>query len=147
VEGVRNNMLAIRDEILMLSRGAAAGEFHLRGDATRFEFAFREMVEALNQLMANADEGLSQTCRVLSAVADGDLTLTLDGKASGRFAELQHSTNTTVMQLRGMVQEIQQAVLAINTAAGEIASGNQDLSARTEQQAASLEERRRAWRS
>ncbi|WP_334132605.1 methyl-accepting chemotaxis protein [Silanimonas lenta] len=140
VEGVRNNMLAIRDEILMLSRGAAAGEFHLRGDATRFEFAFREMVEALNQLMANADEGLSQTCRVLSAVADGDLTLTLDGKASGRFAELQQSTNTTVMQLRGMVREIQQAVLAINTAAGEIASGNQDLSARTEQQAASLEE-------
>jgi methyl-accepting chemotaxis protein len=140
VEGVRSNLLAIRDEILMLSRGAAAGEFGLRGDMARFEFAFAEMVQALNQLMGNADAGLQRTCDLLAAVAEGDLSRSLDSDASGRFGELQESTNSTVLRLRAMVGEIQSAVRAINTAAAEIASGNSDLSARTEQQAAALEE-------
>jgi methyl-accepting chemotaxis protein len=140
VEGVRNNLLAIRDEILMLSRGAAAGEFQLRGDAQRFEFAFAEMVEALNRLMGNADAGLMRTCEMLGAIAEGDLSGSLARDASGRFGELQESTNSTVLRLRAMVAEIQSAVRAINSAAAEIASGNSDLSARTEQQAAALEE-------
>ena len=140
VEGVREKLLAIRDEILRLSRGAAAGEFSLRGDAQRFEFAFREMVDALNQLMANADDGLDRTCRVLVAVAEGDLSRRIEGHSQGRFAELQDATNATVQRLREIVGEIQGAVGAINSAASEIAAGNADLSARTEQQAASLEE-------
>jgi methyl-accepting chemotaxis protein len=138
--GVRGNLTAIRDEILRLSRGAAAGDFHLRGDADRFEHAFREMVDALNALMENADTGLSRTCEVLGAIAQGDLRKRIEGAASGRFAELQASTNATAEALRGILGEIHSAVDAINSAASEIAAGNADLSARTEQQAASLEE-------
>ncbi|MFY8135889.1 MAG: methyl-accepting chemotaxis protein [Aquimonas sp.] len=140
VAGVRSNLTAMRDEILRLSRGAAAGDFHLRGDAGRFEHAFREMVDALNALMENADTGLSRTCEVLGAIAQGDLRKRIEGAASGRFAELQASTNATADALRGILGEIHTAVDAINSAASEIAAGNADLSARTEQQAASLEE-------
>ncbi|SDD61256.1 methyl-accepting chemotaxis protein [Aquimonas voraii] len=140
VDGVRANLTAMRDEILRLSRGAAAGEFHLRGDAARFEHAFREMVDALNALMENADTGLSRTCEVLGAIAQGDLRKRIEGAASGRFAELQASTNATADALRGILGDIHTAVDAINSAASEIAAGNADLSARTEQQAASLEE-------
>ncbi len=140
VDGVREKLLAVRDEILRLSQGAAAGTFQLRGDAQRYEFAFREMVDSLNQLMANADEGLDRTCRVLAAVAGGDLSHTIQGQSQGRFAELQQATNATVVRLREIVGDIQSAVGAINSAAGEIASGNADLSSRTEQQAAALEE-------
>ncbi|MFN7781654.1 MAG: methyl-accepting chemotaxis protein [Lysobacterales bacterium] len=140
VAGVRSNLTAMRDEILRLSRGAAAGDFHLRGDAGRFQHAFREMVDALNALMENADSGLSRTCEVLGAIAQGDLRKRIEGDASGRFAELQASTNATADALRGILGEIHSAVDAINSAASEIAAGNADLSARTEQQAASLEE-------
>ncbi len=140
VDGVRSKLAAIRDEILRLSRGAAAGEFHLRGDAARFDHAFREMVDALNALMENADTGLSRTCDALGAIAQGDLRRRLEGEASGRFAELQASTNATAEALRGILGEIHSAVEAINRAASEIAAGNADLSARTEQQAAALEE-------
>ena len=140
VDGVREKLLAVRDEILRLSQGAAAGAFHLRGDAERYEFAFREMVDSLNQLMATADDGLERTCRVLAAVAEGDLSRSIEGQSQGRFAELQRATNATVTRLREIVGDIQQAVGAINSAAGEIASGNADLSSRTEQQAAALEE-------
>jgi methyl-accepting chemotaxis protein len=90
--------------------------------------------------MANADAGLERTCAVLGALAEGDLSRSIEGQAQGRFAELQQATNATVARLREIVGEIQTAVGAINSAAGEIASGNGDLSSRTEQQAAALEE-------
>ena len=43
-------------------------------------------------------------------------------------------------QLTGLVRQLQEATEAIGTASREIASGNQDLSQRTEEQASSLEE-------
>jgi len=53
---------------------------------------------------------------------------------------MRDDADTTVTQLTDIVGRIQQATDSINLAAGEIASGNSDLSRRTEQQAASLEE-------
>src|SRR5690606_26033292 len=55
-------------------------------------------------------------------------------------ATMRDDANTTVSQLTQIISRIQHATLSINTAAGEIASGNQDLSRRTELQAANLEE-------
>jgi len=106
VEGIRERLGAVHDEILKLSQGAAAGQFDLRGDESRFEFAFREMIVALNALMGTADSGLRATCDILGAVAQGDLTRTLDTRMQGRFEELQGSTNTSISQVRGIVADI-----------------------------------------
>jgi methyl-accepting chemotaxis protein len=140
VEGIRERLGAVHDEILKLSQGAADGQFDLRGDESRFEYAFRDMIVALNTLMGTADAGLRSTCDILGAVAQGDLTRTLDSQMHGRFQELQGSTNASISQVRGIVVDILETVSSITTAAGEIAGGNADLSSRTEQQAASLEE-------
>ncbi|HEY4560386.1 MAG TPA: methyl-accepting chemotaxis protein, partial [Lysobacter sp.] len=69
-----------------------------------------------------------------------DLTQNADENLPGQFGELAHNANRTVQQLAGIVGQIRMGSQLINTAAGEIASGNSDLSARTESQAASLEE-------
>ncbi len=78
--------------------------------------------------------------RVLSALAQGDLTERIDSHYDGKFGALKNDANTTVDQLTLIVSQIKQASDTINTAAAEIAAGNQDLSSRTEEQAASLEE-------
>jgi methyl-accepting chemotaxis protein len=77
---------------------------------------------------------------VLRAIAEGDLTQRVEGEFAGVFARMQADANASTGSLAAVVATIQSAVLHINTAAGEIASGNQDLSRRTEAQAANLEE-------
>lgn len=59
VDGVRERLAGVRDEISRLADAAARGEFSARGDESRFEFAFREIVVTLNALMENAEGGLS----------------------------------------------------------------------------------------
>ncbi|GAB3093792.1 methyl-accepting chemotaxis protein [Lysobacter terrae] len=140
VDSVKAGMQAVNAEIKGLVDAACAGDFSHRGDAQRFEFVYREMVEGLNTLMASADRGLNEVGTLLAAVSQGDLTREADANLPGRFGNLAEDANGTVRHLAQVVGQIRLGSDAISTAAGEIASGNNDLSQRTEQQAASLEE-------
>ncbi|GAA5078812.1 methyl-accepting chemotaxis protein [Lysobacter panacisoli] len=140
VDSVKHGMQAINAEIKTLVDAAVAGDFSRRGDAARFEFVYRDVVQSLNQLMATAEEGLHEVGSLLAAVADGDLNRRVEVELPGQFGRLSHDANRTVEQLAQIVGQIRQGSDAISSAAAEIAAGNNDLSQRTEQQAASLEE-------
>ena len=140
MDGVKANLLALSQEIGNLAQAAVRGDFSVRGDESRFEFGFRDMVANLNLLMETADSSLQSLSHVLQAVAAGDLTVRMEGDYQGVFAQMRDAANTTVRNLTEMVGRIQDAASAINIAATEIAQGNNDLARRTEQQAANLEE-------
>ncbi|WP_022972125.1 methyl-accepting chemotaxis protein, partial [Xanthomonas maliensis] len=140
MDAAKASLLSINTEIKQLAQAAASGDFSARGDAQRFKYDFAVMVADLNSMMEVSDRNLGKLSQLLGAVAEGDLTARMDGEFHGVFARLRDDANTTVQQLTDIVGRIKHSTLAINTAAGEIAAGNQDLSQRTEQQAANLEE-------
>ena len=137
---VKANLGAINGEIAQLAEAAARGDFSARGDESRYQFAFAEMVQALNALMRQADAGLGDVGRIMAALADGDLSQRVLAHHPGDFGKLADAANRTAEHLAGIVRGIQLSAEAIDTAAGEISLGNADLSRRTESQAANLEE-------
>ncbi|WP_372372383.1 methyl-accepting chemotaxis protein [Xanthomonas sp. NCPPB 1638] len=140
MDTAKANLSAMNTQIKRLVQAAANGDFSVRGDAQRFQYDFRTMVEALNQLMATSDANLQALSTVLQAIAGGDLNVRMHGDFHGVFARMRDDANATVVQLADIVARIQHSTDAINDAASEIAAGNQDLSQRTERQAANLEE-------
>ncbi len=136
----KRNLVSINQDIQHQVRAAQAGDFSQRGDTRRYSHSFAEMVNGLNSLMDTADKGLNNVGHVLQALAAGDLTQKADTHYQGAFGELAKNANQTVDSLSEIVERIRAAVEAIDIAAGEIATGNLDLSHRTETQAASLEE-------
>ncbi|MDV9040291.1 methyl-accepting chemotaxis protein [Stenotrophomonas sp. RAC2] len=137
---VKQSLMAINAQIDELARAARAGDFSMRGDATAFQFQFKAMVEHLNGMMASSQASIADVSDVLRAISHGDLTARMDGEYDGVFARMRDDANTTTAQLTGIVRGIQVAADSINNAAQELAAGNNDLSRRTEQQAANLEE-------
>ncbi|PPU69497.1 methyl-accepting chemotaxis protein [Xanthomonas pisi] len=137
---VKANLSAMNAEIKQLAVSAANGDFSARGDAARFQYDFHIMVDSLNQLMATADGNLQSLSSLLQSIAAGDLTARMSGEFKGVFAQMRDDANATAAQLAEIVGRIQHSAVSINSAASEIAAGNQDLSQRTEQQAANLEE-------
>ncbi len=140
MDATKASLSAINAEIRRLASAAAAGDFSQRGDEARFQYEFGEMVSGLNRLMDTTDGNLAEVSSLLQAIARGDLTVRMEGDFHGVFARMRDNANATVEQLTAIVGRIQTAADSINLAAGEIASGNADLSRRTEQQAANLEE-------
>ncbi|MCC4633953.1 methyl-accepting chemotaxis protein [Xanthomonas dyei] len=137
---VKANLGAMNGEIKQLAQSAANGDFSARGDAARFQYDFRVMVESLNTLMSTADGNLQSLSGLLQSIAAGDLTARMSGEFRGVFAQMRDDANATATQLAEIVGSIKTSAISIKGAASEIAAGNQDLSQRTEQQAANLEE-------
>jgi methyl-accepting chemotaxis protein len=87
------------------------------------------------------ETAVHDTQAVVERATAGDLTARVDlaGK-SGPIGDLCAGLNRVLDSVVAIVAEVKSASDAVITAASEIAQGNQDLSARTEQQASSLEE-------
>ncbi|MDI1258955.1 methyl-accepting chemotaxis protein [Aquabacterium sp.] len=84
--------------------------------------------------------GLKETRRHLHAITQGDLTTSPLPWGKDEAAELMLDLRATQESLRSMVLKVRLASQGIVHSSGEIAGGAMDLSARTEQAAASLEE-------
>jgi len=89
----------------------------------------RAMMKRLNLLHQNI-EALS--------TGGADLTQRLPASNSPEFNAVAQSFNQFIAHLQGLMRQVGDSALAITAASREIASGNADLSARTESQASSI---------
>ncbi|HEX8613741.1 MAG TPA: methyl-accepting chemotaxis protein [Telluria sp.] len=78
--------------------------------------------------------------QVARTVAAGDLTSDIAVRSDDETGQLMQALRDMNGSLQNIVGQVRGGTDAIATASGQIASGNLDLSARTEQQASSLEE-------
>jgi methyl-accepting chemotaxis protein-1 (serine sensor receptor) len=74
------------------------------------------------------------------AIAAGDLTARVEIRALDEMGQLMSGLETMQRKLVETISSVRDGASAIDTAAKEIAAGNMDLSSRTEEQAASLEQ-------
>ncbi|QGF28855.1 HAMP domain-containing protein [Pantoea eucalypti] len=91
----------------------------------------RAMMKRLNVLNSNI-EALSK--------GGADLTQRLPASNSPEFNAVAQSFNQFISYLQGLLQQVGDSALAITAASREIASGNANLSSRTEDQASSIVE-------
>ncbi len=136
---LRVSLLA-QEEIGRLVGAAAQGDFSQRINENGKEGFFLKLAQDLNTLSGTTERSLEDVAHVLRAMAQGDLTRRIEADYIGVFGHLKGDTNGTADYLRQVVEQIRNATDSIDSAAKEIALGNQDLSRRTESQASSLEE-------
>jgi methyl-accepting chemotaxis protein len=75
-----------------------------------------------------------------SALAQGDLTFSIAVDRKDEVGVLANVVNQAITQTAGVVRDVKRASDSIAIATQQVASGNDDLSQRTQEQAASLEE-------
>ncbi|QEE47023.1 HAMP domain-containing protein [Rhizobium sp. WL3] len=130
----------LQSNIATVVDAAVAGDF-TRRITKRYDNPDLDRFAAnVNTLVESVDSGIAETGRVISSLARGDLTESMEGRYQGVFADLQGNVNETMKSLRTLMQEVRQSADAINGGADEIRQASNDLSRRTETQAASLEE-------
>ena len=136
----RSVEVQVEEEVARIVQSAAAGDLAGRVSLDGKEGFFLQLAQQLNGLLDANGATIEQVSNLLAALSQGDLTVRIHGDFQGVFARMRDDANATAEQLTEIVGRIKQSSIAINSAAGEIASGNSDLSRRTEQQAANLEE-------
>ncbi|REC96307.1 methyl-accepting chemotaxis protein [Kushneria indalinina] len=83
---------------------------------------------------------LNRANEVAGSIAQGELDNHIEAKGGDEFATLLQSLGAMQQQLAHVVNDVRVNTESVGSASSQIASGNDDLSRRTQEQAASLEE-------
>ncbi|MQW88624.1 methyl-accepting chemotaxis protein [Sinorhizobium saheli] len=137
---LREKSADLQSSIAMVVAAAAAGDFTRRIGKDYDNEDLNRFAASVNELVGSVDSGIAETRRVIASLAAGDLTQSMNGQFHGAFAELQTNVNETLSTLQNTLRDIRLATDSINGNASELRTAADDLSKRTEQQAASLEE-------
>ncbi|MRV73338.1 HAMP domain-containing protein [Duganella sp. FT92W] len=142
LNGELSKLAALEQSLSTQAHGQAQDEFHALGAAMAgmvlLSAALSLVVTLfLRRAMLHGIHGIADVVRNLAA---GRLVQGRTAAGRDEIAETGRLLDQTMDQLNATVRAILDAVSAIDTASREIASGNMDLSNRTERQAASLEE-------
>lgn len=117
--------------------GDLESRINIRDD---FSDWIRNAAVNINGLLDSFSSVMIDVNSTMGKLAQGQLTEKMTGDHKGQFGELQSNVNTTIEKLVSVVNDIAAASGSVQQASVEITNGNNDLSKRTEQQAASLEE-------
>jgi len=142
-------MTALYDDVIELNRQQAA-DFAAEGAimAARLVWVASVVVGVVLlvsvvvavYLARSIKRPLTRSVNIADGIAAGRLDQTITVDTQDEFGMLLGAMQRMTRQLASTVGEIQVSSESVKSAVGEIASGNMDLSARTEQQAASLEQ-------
>ncbi|MBB3120631.1 methyl-accepting chemotaxis protein [Massilia violacea] len=121
---------------------AANAEYHRLGAAMGGLVALSVLLSLLVSMRVRSVllREIQAIGNAVRSLADGDLRCGPASAGRDEIAETGRVLDHSVARLNHTLRLIQDAVQSIDTASHEIASGNQDLSARTEMQASSLQQ-------
>ena len=110
------------------------------GRMTKAMAVFRDNAENIEAAAAVQELVVSALAGGLEQLSSGNLSYTIDESFSKDYEALRHSFNQAVAGLDGSLGRVSTSAQAVLAGSSEIRSASEDLSRRTEQQAASLEE-------
>ncbi|NSX54716.1 methyl-accepting chemotaxis protein [Parasulfitobacter algicola] len=119
---------------------AADGDFTKRVDPDAIDTELGALVEKINRLMDNVDNGLEAIGDVTKRLADGDLQTGMVGQFSGTFADLQLNIDEMIVSLTRMISQVMTESEGVSWRSAELNQGAEDLAGRAERAAASLEQ-------
>lgn len=131
-------MTELRTEFGSVVAAARDGDFSRRVPTDFAETDLNELGRAINALVETIEIGLGETSSVMAALSHQDLTQRVNGTYGGAFARLKDDTNAVADRLSGVVKSIRAASGSLRHATGELLTGADDLSQRTNQQASTV---------
>ncbi len=136
----RTAEVAVEDEIESLIGAARSGDLSRRILLDDKQGFFLNLGGGVNELMDTLSAVLDEIALVMGSLARGDLSQTIERDFSGMFAKVKEDVNDSMTNLQEMIQKLRNSTRDITQSSAEIFSGNNNLSARTEQQASALQE-------
>ena len=136
----RTHEVLIEKEIDQLVQGVKVGDLSARIKLSDQEGFTKALSAGINELTDVIESVFSDVNRVMENMAEGDLTVAITNEYQGVYAECKNNINGTLAKLSEFIIQIRDAADFIDSSSQEMASGNNNLSHRAEQQAASLEE-------
>jgi len=131
---------SIVGEANAVTEAARNGDLSKRGNASQFQGAYHDLIRGTNQMLDAVVEPIAEAKSVLSRVADRDLSARVEGSYKGEHASIKESLNTALDNIAQVFASLTSAIDQVNSAAGEIGDGSQQLASGASDQAGAIDQ-------
>jgi methyl-accepting chemotaxis protein len=101
-----NALRSMMEETRWLIQQAREGHLDARGNADRFQGVYRELVEAINQMMDVIVLPINEASRTFEAVAMRDLRVRMQGEYQGDYARMKDAINAAIGNLDDGLKQV-----------------------------------------
>ena len=129
----RTQELAVERDLQAVVDAALAGDLSQRMDLQGKTGAFARLGEQMNALVAMNKQVIEDISQILSALAQSDLTATIDTDYQGAFGRLKHDANATVVQLTEAITAIKANAHLLNGTSKQLTTVSQQMGSTAEQ--------------
>lgn len=114
---VKQSVGNLIEDAIALSVAAIGGKLKARGEESKFNGRWRELIVGMNSIMEEISKPIQEVSTVINEISNGNLQLMVCGTYQGAFDDLKRSVNNTVNVLNLVITEITHIT-------GEISQGN-----------------------
>lgn len=127
-------------EALMLSKAAVEGKLNTRGNASKFNGGYKELVEGVNNTLDSVIKPVQEGSEILELMASGDFTPRMMGDYQGDHQILKNSVNKLGDSISKVIRDVTEAVQATASASNQISSSTEELAAGAQEQSSQSQE-------
>jgi methyl-accepting chemotaxis protein len=120
IDNVKRNMLALNNEIMTLVEAAKAGKLATRGDASKYEYSFKDMVDGVNATLDAVVGPLNVAANYVENISKGQIPTKITDSYNGDFNVIKNNLNQCIDAVNLLVSDAN--MLAVAAVDGRLAT-------------------------
>lgn len=136
IKSLKGLLTDIKDQSIKSSKG----DLHERITIDKYQGEFQEIVDRMNKTLDSVINPLNEAMKVVSALAQKDLSLRIEGDFQGDWEMFKGNINQAISNLKSAINAVSRATRDISKGVERISGGVQELTQGATNQASSLEE-------
>ncbi len=137
---MKESVKALVNEGKKLAIAAENGDLSARGDVSKFEGGYRDIISGFNNTIENILRPVNEAAACLGEMSKGDLTVSMSGDYKGDHAVMKEALNSTLAALNDILSQVAIGADQIASGSHQVSDSSQSLSQGATEQASSLEE-------
>jgi len=130
----------LNEETNTLVCAAEEGDINKRGDESRFDGCYQQMVQGINNTLDAVCNPLNEAFTVMEKISEGDLTPRIEGEYSGEFDRFKNTVNHAFGNLDTAIKEVSGNSKQVSAATSEVEESFLSVEKKTDSSASALEE-------
>ncbi|KZL90357.1 hybrid sensory histidine kinase BarA [Clostridium magnum DSM 2767] len=128
------------NEVGVVANASINGHLSVRGNSNKFRGGYKEIIEGFNKTIDAVVKPISEASTVLKEMAEGNLTVSMEGEYKGEYARMKEDINSTLKSFNEVLNDINNAAQQVASGASEVSHSSQALSRGSTEQASSIED-------
>ena len=124
----------------LLVEAAINGTLSVRGNASKFQGSYRELIEGLNRTFEAVVKPINESTGVIKNMAQGDLTVRMQGDYKGDYSIIKDNINLMAESFGRAIENVSEAISATASSASQISSSTEEMAAGAAEQSAQTSE-------